>query len=77
METSINELDSFVKARNTEEVILKLEELKDFMENDKELARYIKNPESVLEMSYNTREAVTAYSQILWAIAEYKGYNYK
>lgn len=77
METSINELDSFVKARNTEEVILKLEELKDFMENDKELARYIKNPESVLEMSYNTREAVTAYAQVLWAIADYKGYNYK
>jgi hypothetical protein len=77
MQSSINALDGAIQCRNAEEMLLQLEELKDFMENDKDLSRYIKNPESVLGMSYNMREAVTAYSQILWAIADIKGYNYK
>jgi hypothetical protein len=54
-----------------------LEELKSLIENDKELSRYIKNPESIIEQTYHVRETMTAYSQILWAIAECKGYNYK
>jgi hypothetical protein len=51
--------------------------LKDLIEEDKELSRYIKNPESIIGQSYYAREAITAYAQILWAIAEQKGYTYK
>jgi hypothetical protein len=47
------------------------------IEDDAELSRYIKNPSSMLEQPYHIREAMTAYSQILWAIAECKGYEYK
>ena len=77
MQSSINALDGAIQSKNSEEVLLQLEKLKDFMENDKELARYIKNPESILGKSYHVREAMTVYSQILWAIADLKGYNYK
>lgn len=77
MATSINSLDQFIQTGNSEEVLLQLEELRTQIENDKELSRYIKNPDSVLEQPYHIREAITAYSQILWAIAECKGYNYK
>lgn len=77
MASSISALDTSIQAGNSEEVLLKLEELKNLMENDRELARYIKNPESIIDESYHVREAVTAYAQILWAIAEYKGYDFK
>ena len=77
MASSISALDTFIQAGNREEVLIQLEELKNMMENDKELARYIKNPSSVIDESYHIREAVTAYAQILWAIAEYKGYDFK
>lgn len=77
VQSSISALDSAIANHNSEEILEQLEELKAFIENDKELSRYIKNPSSVIEMSYHIREAVTAYAQILWAIAEYKGYNYK
>lgn len=76
MSTTINALDSHLATGNIEEVLLQLEELKTLLENDKELARHIKNPSSVLEQPYHIREAITAYSQILWAIADCKGYNY-
>ena len=74
---SINHLDAFIKTGDNEEILVQLEELKDFIENDKELSKYVKNPGSVIRKSYHIREAVTAYAQILWAIAEQKGYKYK
>lgn len=77
MSSSINALDTFIQNGNSEQVLAELEELKSLIENDKELSRYIKNPESIIEQSYHVRETMTAYSQILWAIAECKGYNYK
>jgi hypothetical protein len=67
---SINHLDAFIKTGDNEEILVQLEELKDFIENDKELSKYVKNPGSVIRKSYHIREAVTAYAQILWAIAE-------
>lgn len=77
MASSISALDTFIQAGNREEVLVKLEELKTLMENDREIARYIKNPSSIIDESYHVREAVTAYAQVLWAIAEYKGYDFK
>lgn len=76
MASAINALDSSIISGNIEEVLLQLDELRVLMESDKELARYIKNPSSALEQPYHIREAITAYSQILWAIADCKGYNY-
>ena len=46
------------------------------MENDKDLSPYLKNPSSTITMAPHIREAVTAYAQILLAIAECKGYSY-
>lgn len=77
MATSISALDTSLVDGNKEEVLLQLEKLKNDIENDSELSRYIKNPQSIIDQSYHVREAITAYAQILWAIAEYKGYNYK
>ena len=77
MATSVNALDQFITTGNNEEVLVQLEELRELIESDAELARYIKNPSSMLEQPYHIREAMTAYSQILWAIAECKGYEYK
>ena len=70
MASAINALDSSIISGNIEEVLLQLDELRVLMESDKELARYIKNPSSALEQPYHIREAITAYSQILWAIAD-------
>lgn len=78
MASSINALDTFIQNGNAEQVLQELEKLKENIENDSELSRYIKNPNvSIIEQTYHVREALTAYSQILWAIAECKGYNYK
>ena len=77
MTSSINALDTAIQSGNIEEVLLKLEELKDLIEQDKELSRHIKNPSSIIDKSYHVRETITAYSQILWAIAACKGYDYK
>ena len=62
MTSSINALDSFITMKNNEETLAELEKLKTAIENDKELSRYIKNPESVIKQSYHIREAVTAYA---------------
>lgn len=77
MANSISALDTSITDGNKEEVLLQLEKLKDQIENDPELSSYIKNPESIINQPYHAREAITAYAQILWAIAECKGYNYK
>lgn len=77
MASSISDLDKALVNGNKEEVLLQLEELKSMIENDKELSRYIKNPSSIITESYHIREAITTYAQILWAIAEYKGYDFK
>ena len=77
MASSISALDTSIQAGNREEVLEQLEELKTLIESDRELSRYIKNPSSIIDESYHVREAVTAYAQILWAIAEYKGYDFK
>lgn len=77
MASSISALDTFIQTGKSEEVLIQLETLKDLIEDDKELSRYIKNPESIIGQSYYAREAITAYAQILWAIAEQKGYTYK
>lgn len=76
MASTITALDSGIRINNASEILLQLEELKDLFEQDKELSRYIKNPNSIIEQPYYIREAMTAYSQILWAIAEHKGYEY-
>jgi hypothetical protein len=44
MASSISQLDSFIQTGKNEEILVKLEELKSFIENDKDLARYVKNP---------------------------------
>ena len=77
MASSISALDTSISDGNKEEVLLQLEKLKDQIESDAELSSYIKNPESIIDQPYHAREAITAYAQILWAIAECKGYNYK
>ena len=77
MESNVSSLENMIQAGNTEEILVQLEELKTLIENDKDLFRYIKNPTSIIDQPYHIREAITAYSQILWAIAECKGYNYK
>lgn len=76
MSSSIDSLESFLHAGTNVELLHQLEELKTLIENDKELARHIKNPSSMINQPYHIREAITAYAQILWAIAECKGYNY-
>lgn len=73
----VNALDDNIQIGNSEEILMNLEELKNFIENDKFFSIYIKNPSSLINMNTHTRELVTAYSQILWAIADYQGYNYK
>ena len=77
MQSCISALDGFVQDGNSEETLQQLEELKNAIENDKELYSYIKNPGSIIDKPYHIREAITAYAQILWAIAEAKGYDYK
>lgn len=77
MASSINALDDFIRTGNKEEVLRQLEELKGFIESDRELAHYIKNPDSFISQAYHVREALTAYAQILWAIAEQKSYSYQ
>lgn len=76
MSTSINSLENYLHSGSNPEVLRQLEELRTLIESDKELARHIKNPTSIIDQPYHIREAITAYSQILWAIAEYKGYSY-
>ena len=58
------------------EILTQLEELRQLIENDRELSRYIKNPNSIINQPLHVRETMTVYAQILWAIAEYKGYQY-
>ena len=57
-------------------ILSDLEELKDLIESDRELSRYIKNPNSLISQPLHIRETMNVYAQILWAIAEYKGYEY-
>lgn len=76
MSSSINSLENYLNSHQQPEALRQLEELRNLIESDRELARHIKNPTSIIDQPPHIREAITAYSQILWAIADYKGYNY-
>ena len=62
MQSCISALDGFVQDGNSEETLQQLEELKNAIENDKELYSYIKNPGSIIDKPYHIREAITAYA---------------
>lgn len=76
MTSSINALDQNIYADNKEQILLELENLAESMEEDPEIYKFIKNPKSIIDQPYATRELITAYSQVLWAISEYKGYDF-
>ena len=60
---SINHLDAFIKTGDNEEILVQLEELKDFIENDKELSKYVKVSTGVfgsdMEISFTNIGPVT------------------
>ena len=76
MAQTIGALESGIRLGNVYEILTQLEELRQLIENDRELSRYIKNPNSIINQPLHVRETMTVYAQILWAIAEYKGYQY-
>lgn len=76
MAQTIGSLESGIRLGDVNKILSDLEELKDLIENDRELSRYIKNPNSLISQPLYIRETMNVYAQILWAIAEYKGYEY-